>query len=508
MMQQHTPGGTMMPMQMQQQQQQQQQHTPGGTLMHMQQQPRMGGGGPMQQHTPGGTLMPQQQQQQRMHTPGGTLMQQHRSPAMQPGPGPQNGGGGGDPCSFANLEGRSVDACVHALYKSFPEVCSETGRRFSTKQQLQVHKDKLFQKKQAAADGDGGAASRTWFDDSAVWLGLKPSDGDGQEDDDEEQDDFGGSSGGGGGGGGGKSGGGSADVLPWEEGLDSCPICGEDFDKYWDDDGASHTHTHTAQPCPALPCPGPGQARPSQRLASDIDHDGDAPLHALTQPARVCLCLRFCSRVVFFVCVSCACVSLCSGAAEDGAGDWMLRGVMRLPVDAPNWGGRVVMSAAWQSYVASRQEKEDQPPSPTLMSPTTPAAVAKKDPDLLGLGASAVAAVRTSTTTPSLPNARGRMRARHTHAHTLVRLLPSPPPDDRTSVSFSLVCIDRVATPAQLQRPRRSSLLRPPLVQRRLPRRRRRLRVARGRRGRARRMRLLTGKVSAILRRKWRPPLL
>jgi hypothetical protein len=250
----------------------------------------------------------------------------------------------------------------------------------------------------------------------------------------------------------------------------------------------------------------------SQRLASDIDHDGDAPLHALTQPARVCLCLRFCSRVVFFVCVSCACVSLCSGAAEDGAGDWMLRGVMRLPVDAPNWGGRVVMSAAWQSYVASRQEKEDQPPSPTLMSPTTPAAVAKKDPDLLGLGASAVAAVRTSTTTPSLPNARGRMRARHTHARTrsfALFLLLLPPPDDRTSVSFSLVCIDRVATPAQLQRPRRSSLLRPPLVQRRLPRRRRRrLRVARGRRGRARRMRLLTGKVSAILRRKWRPPLL
>ena len=26
-------------------------------------------------------------------------------------------------------------------------------------------------------------------------------------------------------------------VIPWEEGLDTCPICGEEFDKYWDEDG-------------------------------------------------------------------------------------------------------------------------------------------------------------------------------------------------------------------------------------------------------------------------------
>ena len=64
----------------------------------------------------------------------------------------------------------------------------------------------------------------------------------------------------------------------------------------------------------------------------------------------------------------------------------MLRGVIRLPDDAPNWGGKVVTAAAWQSFVASHQENEDQPPSPTLMSPNTPAAVAKKSPDPLGLG--------------------------------------------------------------------------------------------------------------------------
>ena len=86
----------------------------------------------------------------------------------------------------------------------------------------------------------------------------------------------------------------AVDVLPWEDGLDSCPICGEDFDKYWDED------------------------------------------------------------------------------AEDGAGDWMLRGVIRLPAEAhAAWGGKVVMAAAWQSFVTSRQEKDDQPPSPTLMSPTS-----------------------------------------------------------------------------------------------------------------------------------------
>eukprot|EP01043_Picozoa_sp_COSAG02_P126454 COSAG02_NODE_63706_length_262_cov_1.030675_2_plen_64_part_01 len=54
-------------------------------------------------------------------------------------------------------------------------------------------------------------------------------------------------------------------------------------------------------------------------------------------------------------------------SAEDGAGDWMLRGVIRLPDGAPNWGGKVVTAAAWQSFVASHQDNEEQPPSPTLM---------------------------------------------------------------------------------------------------------------------------------------------
>ena len=57
---------------------------------------------------------------------------------------------------------------MHALY-AFPEVCSETGRRFHTKEQLQKHKDKLFQQKRS----EGEAASRGWFSGSDVWLGLK-----------------------------------------------------------------------------------------------------------------------------------------------------------------------------------------------------------------------------------------------------------------------------------------------------------------------------------------------
>ena len=47
-------------------------------------------------------------------------------------------------------------------------------------------------------------------------------------------------------------------------------------------------------------------------------------------------------------------------SAEDGAGDWMLRAVIRLPADAHvTWGGSVVMTAAWESFITSRQEGED-----------------------------------------------------------------------------------------------------------------------------------------------------
>ena len=199
-MQQHTPGGTMMPMQPQ--------YTPGGTLMPMQQQ--MGGGMPTQQ----------------VHTPGGGPMRPNQSPGMpQPSPAQQNA----DACSFENLDGRFLDAAVHALH-SFPEVCTETGRRFRTKEQLQAHKDQLFQKKQAAEDGRA-VASRPWFGDSNTWLGLKSAGQENDADDDDADDD------GADGTGSGKKGAASADVLPWEEGLDSCPICGEDFDKYWDEDG-------------------------------------------------------------------------------------------------------------------------------------------------------------------------------------------------------------------------------------------------------------------------------
>lgn len=86
----------------------------------------------------------------------------------------------------------------------------------------------------------------------------------------------------------------------------------------------------------------------------------------------------------------------------------MLRGVIRLPDNAPNWGGKVVTAAAWQSFVASHQENEDQPPSPTLMSPTTPAAVAKKAPEPLALGSTATVRYRPFASSeqlaPTLPS--------------------------------------------------------------------------------------------------------
>ena len=85
------------------------------------------------------------------------------------------GGAGGASCSFANLDGRSIEAAIHGLYHNMKEVCTETGRRFSTKEQLQEHKDGLFRKKQAADAAGGAVASRQWFDDSATWLGLKGS---------------------------------------------------------------------------------------------------------------------------------------------------------------------------------------------------------------------------------------------------------------------------------------------------------------------------------------------
>ena len=130
----------------------------------------------MQHHTPGGTFMPHQS-----HTPGGSAIQQP-GPAFPNGPGPNaapqrhptpQGQGQGqqqpaDPCSLENLDSRPVQPAVHALY-AFPEVCSETGRRFHTKEQLQKHKDKLFQQKRS----EGEAASRGWFSGSDVWLGLK-----------------------------------------------------------------------------------------------------------------------------------------------------------------------------------------------------------------------------------------------------------------------------------------------------------------------------------------------
>ena len=92
--------------------------------------------------------------------------------APQRHPTPQGQGQGqqqpADPCSLENLDSRPVQPAVHALY-AFPEVCSETGRRFHTKEQLQKHKDKLFQQKRS----EGEAASRGWFSGSDVWLGLK-----------------------------------------------------------------------------------------------------------------------------------------------------------------------------------------------------------------------------------------------------------------------------------------------------------------------------------------------
>ena len=68
-----------------------------------------------------------------------------------------------------------------------------------------------------------------------TWLGLKVIPG--EEESDKEEEEEGGDGSFGGGGGGGLRGSSAADVLPWEEGLDSCPICSEDFDKYWDENG-------------------------------------------------------------------------------------------------------------------------------------------------------------------------------------------------------------------------------------------------------------------------------
>ena len=89
---------------------------------------------------------------------------------------------------------------------------------------------------------------------------------------------------------------------------------------------------------------------------------------------------------------------LLGNAAEDGAGDWMLRGTIRLPADAPSWGGKVVMKAAWESFISSRKE-DDQPPSPAQMSPTTTPATTKGNPEPLALpgapdGAGAAAAAQ------------------------------------------------------------------------------------------------------------------
>ena len=61
-----------------------------------------------------------------------------------------------------------------------------------------------------------------------------------------------------------------------------------------------------------------------------------------------------------------------------------MRGTIRLPEDAPSWGGKVVMKAAWESFISSRKE-DDQPPSPALMSPTNTPATAKGNPEPLAL---------------------------------------------------------------------------------------------------------------------------
>ena len=102
------------------------------------------------------------------------------------------------------------------------------------------NKEQKGRRKKQAAEDKSSSISRAWVGDSNTWLGLKSAR---QEDEAEDADadatgadSIGGTA----------KGATSADVLPWEEGLDSCPICREDFNKFWDEDGACTHVLHTA----------------------------------------------------------------------------------------------------------------------------------------------------------------------------------------------------------------------------------------------------------------------
>ena len=129
-----------------------------------------------------------------------------------------------DACSFSNIEGQAVNAVVENMYFRFKEYCTETGFRFHTAEQLQAHKDAVFEDKRLKSEG--AVSSRKWYQGLNVWLGEGAIEG---EDDEIHAGDL-------------HSNEAPEDAeskataaIPWTTGLDTCPICAEDFEKYWDD---------------------------------------------------------------------------------------------------------------------------------------------------------------------------------------------------------------------------------------------------------------------------------